>query len=109
MRKFRKRLTYRRQSSGMFILLKPDGLLGDAQSDRAVALTTEDRIHRAGPDPSALSDHSLRAGFATSAARAGVEERDIMRQTGHRSVAVMRRYVRDGQLFRANAAAAVGL
>ena len=32
-----------------------------------------------------------------------------MRQTGHRSVAVMRRYVRDGQLFRANAAAAVGL
>ena len=32
-----------------------------------------------------------------------------MRQTSHTSVAVARRYIRDGQLFRANAAGAVGL
>jgi hypothetical protein len=46
---------------------------------------------------------------ATSAAIAGVEERAIMAQTRHRSVAVARRYIRDGSLFRGNAAAAVGL
>ena len=39
----------------------------------------------------------------------GAEERDIMRQTRHKSVAVARRYIRDGSLFRSNAAAAVGL
>jgi len=49
------------------------------------------------------------AGLATSAAIAGAEERDIMRQTRHTSVAVTRRYIRDGSLFRANAAGAVGL
>jgi len=52
--------------------------------------------------------HSLRAGLATSTAIAGVEERAIMAQTGHRSVAVARRSIRDGSLFRGNAAAAVG-
>jgi hypothetical protein len=52
---------------------------------------------------------SLRAGLATSAAMAGAEERDIMRQTRHKSVAVARRYIRDGSLFRRNAAATVGL
>jgi hypothetical protein len=51
----------------------------------------------------------LRAGLATSAAIAGVEERAIMAQTRHRSVTVARRSIRDGSLFRGNAAAAVGL
>ncbi len=40
---------------------------------------------------------------------AGVQERDIMRQTGHRSVNMVRRYIREGELFRSNAAAQVGL
>jgi len=53
--------------------------------------------------------HRPRAGLATSAAIAGVEERAIMAQTRHRSVAVAQRYIRDGSLFRGNAAAAVGL
>ena len=48
------------------------------------------------------------AGLATSAAIAGVEERAIMAQTRHRSVTVARRYIRDGSLFRGNAAAVVG-
>jgi hypothetical protein len=42
-------------------------------------------------------------------AAAGVEERAIMAQTGHRLVVVARRYIRDGSLFRGNAAAAAGL
>ena len=53
--------------------------------------------------------HSLRAGFATAAAAAGVEERDIARQTGHRSVTVLRGDIRAGQLFHRNAAAQVRL
>jgi len=46
---------------------------------------------------------------ATAAARGGASERDIMRQTGHKSAAMVRRYIRDGNLFRANAAGALGL
>jgi hypothetical protein len=63
----------------------------------------------AGLDAARYAGHSLRAGLATSAAIAGAEERDIMRQTRHKSVAVARRYIRDGQLFRANAADTAGL
>jgi hypothetical protein len=46
---------------------------------------------------------------ATSAAIGGASERAIMNQTGHRSSAMVRRYIRDGSLFRENAAAKVGL
>ena len=62
-----------------------------------------------GLDPARFGGHTLRAGLATSAAAAAVEEREIMAQTGHRSPAVMRRYVREGSLFRRNAAGRVGL
>jgi integrase len=55
------------------------------------------------------AQHSLRSGLATSAAMAGASERSIMNQTGHRSVTTLRRYIRDGSLFRENAAAVVGL
>ena len=51
----------------------------------------------------------MRAGFATSAARAGVPEAQIMAQTGHRSLPVLRGYIRRGSLFADNAAAKVGL
>ncbi len=53
--------------------------------------------------------HSLRAGLATSAAAAGASERVIMAQTGHRSADMVRRYIRDGNLWRENAAMLVGL
>ncbi len=48
-------------------------------------------------------------GLATSAANAGVSERSIMNQTGHRSLVVARGYIRQGTLFLDNAAAQVGL
>ena len=63
----------------------------------------------AGLDPARYAGHSLRAGLATSAAAAGVEEREIMRQTGHKSMVVARRYIKNGSLFRGNAAGRVGL
>jgi site-specific recombinase XerD len=78
-------------------------------SDKAVALVVKRSAMAAGLDPNRYSGHSLRAGLATSAAAAGVQERDIMRQTGHRSVNTVRRYIREGELFRNNAAAMVGL
>ena len=63
----------------------------------------------AGLDPEVFAGHSLRSGLATSAAAAGASERSIMNQTGHRSVNMVRRYIRGGSLFRENAAAVVGL
>jgi len=78
-------------------------------SDRSVARIIQDAAKRAGMDPDQFAGHSLRAGLATAAAAAGVSEHDIARTTGHRSVAVLRRYVRTATVFERNAAASVGL
>ncbi|MGB4979774.1 MAG: tyrosine-type recombinase/integrase [Anaerolineae bacterium] len=78
-------------------------------SDRAIALVVKRCAQAAGLDPDQYSEHSLRAGFATTAGEKGVEERDIQRQTGHKSVQVLRGYIRHGSLFKRNAAAQVGL
>lgn len=78
-------------------------------SDRAVANIIKRAAEGAGLDPALYSGHSLRAGFATSAARAGAEERDIARVTGHRSERVLRRYIRQGKLFRNPALHSIGL
>jgi site-specific recombinase XerD len=85
------------------------GRVGASLSDRAVALILKQRTGRAGLDPATFSGHSLRAGFATSAARAGIEEREIMATTRHRSATVLRRYIRDGKIFGRNVAAQIGL
>jgi integrase len=74
-------------------------------SDKAVARLVKRAAQDAGLDPSSLSGHSLRAGLATAAAKAGKSERSIMAQTGHRSASMLRRYIRDGDLFTDNAAA----
>lgn len=75
----------------------------------AVAAAVQRRALLAGLDPAWLSAHSLHAWFTTSAAAAGVAEVDISRQTRHRSVAVLRGYVRHGTVFLRNASGAVGL
>ena len=64
---------------------------------------------RAGLDSAKYAGHSLRAGHATSAAIGGASERSIMNQTGHRSVQMVRRYIREGSLFRENSAGKLGL
>ena len=78
-------------------------------SDYAVALVVKRYAEAAGLDAAKYSGHSLRAGLAMAAAIGGASERSIMAQTGHRSAAMVRRYIRDGNLFRENAAAKVGL
>ena len=85
------------------------GKLCAALTAQSVALVVKARAGAAGLDPAKYSGHSLRAGLATSAAINGVSERSIMNQTGHKSAAMVRRYIRDGSLFRENAAAGVGL
>jgi len=74
-----------------------------------VARAVKHAVAAVGLDATQFSGHSLRAGLVTAAAIAGVEERIIMRQTGHTNVAMLRRYIREGELFRENAAAEVGL
>jgi site-specific recombinase XerD len=78
-------------------------------SDKAVALVVKRCAKAAGLDASKYAGHSLRAGLATTAAMAGVSERAIMAQTGHKSVNMVRRYIRKGSLFTENAAASIGL
>jgi integrase len=77
-------------------------LSGDAVSD-----IVKERVAAVGLDPSDYSGHSLRSGFATSAARAGVSTLKIRAQTGHTTDAMLARYVRDGELFVGNAAGAL--
>jgi integrase len=74
-----------------------------------VARVVKKLAERAGLDAGKYAGHSLRAGHATSAAIAGASERSIMNQTGHRSVQMVRRYIRDGNLFRENSASKLGL
>jgi len=78
-------------------------------SDRGVARIVQRAAGRAGLDPALYAGHSLRAGLATAAAAGGASERAIMAQTGHRSVTMVRRYIRSGSLFTENAADYAGL
>ena len=64
---------------------------------------------RAGMNVDPLGGHSLRAGCVTQAAMNGVREFVIMRQTGHKTIATLRRYIRSGEIFRENAAAGLGI
>lgn len=97
-------------SGPVFRPISRHGAMADRRlSDRAVADVVKRTAKAAGLDPRAYAGHSLRAGLITSAAEAGVLERDIMRHSRHKSVPVMRRYIRGATLFQSNAAASVGL
>lgn len=94
----------------LFRRIDRHGHIGTAPlSDKAVSLIVKRCARAAGIDASDFAGHSLRAGLATAAAAAGVSERSIMAQTGHRSLATVRKYIREGSLFLENAAAKVGL
>jgi site-specific recombinase XerD len=90
-------------------ITRHDQVLPDRLSDKGVARVVKRAAAAAGLDPKMYSGHSLRAGLATAAAQAGISERAIMAQTGHKSIPMVRKYIRDGSLWRENAAAGVGL
>jgi integrase len=72
-------------------------------TDQTVALLIKKYLKLAGIDSKNYSGHSLRSGFATSAAESGAEERSIMAMTGHKSTEMVRRYIKEANLFKNNA------
>jgi len=72
-------------------------------TDQTVALLIKQYLKLAGIDGKNYSGHSLRSGFATSAAESGAEERSIMAMTGHKSTEMVRRYIKEANLFKNNA------
>ena len=72
-------------------------------TDQSVALLIKEYLNLAGIDSKNYSGHSLRSGFATSAAESGAEERNIMAMTGHKSTEMVRRYIKEANLFKNNA------
>ena len=72
-------------------------------SDKSVALIIKRYAKKAGLDSSKYAGHSLRSGFATTAAEFGAEERNIMAMTGHKTTQMVRRYIQEANLFKNNA------
>ena len=72
-------------------------------SDKSVALIIKKYANYAGLDAQRYAGHSLRSGFATSTAESGAEERNIMAMTGHKSTEMVRRYIKEANLFKNNA------
>ena len=72
-------------------------------TDQTVALLIKEYLQLAGINSKNYSGHSLRSGFATSAAESGAEERSIMAMTGHKSTEMVRRYIKEANLFKNNA------
>ena len=83
--------------------IKGSKLSENRLTDQTVALLIKKYLSMLGIDTKNYSGHSLRSGFATSAAESGVEERNIMAMTGHKSTEMVRRYIKDANLFRNNA------
>lgn len=78
-----------------------------ALTSQVVALVVKERAIAVGLDPDRYAGHSLRAGLVTSAAKLGVSSWKIRQQTGHKSDAMLARYIRDANIFIDNAAGAV--
>ena len=94
----------------MFRPVRKGGALGTTRlTGHAIASVVKRYANEAGLSTDLFSGHSLRAGFVTSAARAGEPERRIMRQTGHKSIEMVLRYVRQANAFTHNAVNALGL
>ena len=83
--------------------IKGSKLSENRLTDQTVALLIKKYINLAGIDNKNYSGHSLRSGFATSAAESGAEERSIMAMTGHKSTEMVRRYIKEANLFKNNA------
>ncbi len=79
-------------------------ILSSTLSAQAVAEIVKQRAKAIGLDPKKYSGHSLRAGLVTSAAQAGISSWKIRQQTGHKSDAMLERYIREANIFVDNAA-----
>ena len=78
-------------------------LTGHRLTDQSVVLIIKDCLRLAGIENKNYSGHSLRSGFATAAAESGADERSIMAMTGHKTTDMVRRYIKEANLFKNNA------
>jgi Site-specific recombinase XerD len=72
-------------------------------SDQSVALLLKNYLDLAGIENKNYSGHSLRSGFATASAESGADERSIMAMTGHKTTQMVRRYIKEANIFKNNA------
>jgi len=72
-------------------------------TDQTVALLLKNYLSVAGIENKNYSGHSLRSGFATVSAESGADERSIMAMTGHKTTQMVRRYIKEANLFKNNA------
>jgi len=72
-------------------------------TDQSVVLLIKEYLNLAGIDNKNFAGHSLRSGFATVAAESGADERSIMAMTGHKTTQMVRRYIREANIFKNNA------
>ena len=72
-------------------------------TDQSVALLIKNYLSLAGIENKNYSGHSLRSGFATATAESGADERSIMTMTGHKTTQMVRRYIKEANLFKNNA------
>jgi len=72
-------------------------------TDQSVVLLIKEYLNLAGIENKNFAGHSLRSGFATVAAESGADERSIMSMTGHKSTQMVRRYIREANIFKNNA------
>ena len=87
---------FRRFSKGLALTKK-------RLTDQSVVLIIKDYLNLAGIENTNYSGHSLRSGFATVAAESGADERSIMAMTGHKTTQMVRRYIREANIFKNNA------
>ena len=87
---------FRRFSKGL-------SLTNKRLTDQTVVLVMKKYLNLAGIENKNFAGHSLRSGFATVAAESGADERSIMAMTGHKSTQMVRRYIREANLFKSNA------
>jgi len=92
-----------------FVAVRSNGTLGGQLTGHAVNSMIKRRVGAAGLHPDRFGGHSLRAGFVTQAFRSGADAHSIMRQTGHRSPAMLEVYAREGAPLAGNAVTRVGL
>ncbi len=78
-------------------------LTNNRLTDQSVVLLIKKYLSLSGIENTNYSGHSLRSGFATVAAESGADERSIMKMTGHKSTQMLRRYIKEANLFKNNA------
>jgi integrase len=85
------------------------GNVGDGMTGRAFAGMVKRAAERAGMDPSKVSPHGFRAGHVSARFTAGDGAASIMDSTGHKSVAMVKRYDRASRRFRSDVSGSMGL